>query len=217
MREIEAKPRAHVTSAPEHSNDQAGAAEARDFQRVLQRRAAQFKLENQENQDKNNEPSPDGNSLPVPTFIPFSPLSHKEKNRSFEEDLSDSMAHTAALPVADRIVTRPVSQPSAINNGELSASLKEFMMTGASPDDAKIHVSFSDRLSPISEMTAQQSINGQIALRLTVQSNDVKRMETQLDQLRRRLIGTGLDVDDITLTADGNVRMPITRDPRSGA
>ncbi len=215
MSNVEIKPQQGTRDASVSVAQKATPQEVLDFQKTLQRRLEETKSESH---DDNKEPLPEGSAPQITTLRQFLSFSHEESHKgSQEENGSESPMHAAELPVGDRIKTRPLSTPSAINNGELSESLKEYMLTNSSQNDGKIHLSFSDRLSPVSEMMAQHNANGKITLRLTAQSYEGKRIESQIDQLRRRLLTSGLDIDDITLTTDGEVRAAVARDPRSGA
>ncbi len=136
----------------------------------------------------------------------------KSNFREHDQSQPDGSSQSAILPVNDFGTSEPLSAPSSIMTAELSDTIKAMMLNGSLSHNAEIHVSFNNSQSVLTEMTVLKNESGQMTLNISAPAGDLKFIQSQLNLLRKQLTDSGLDIDNISLSADDSDLLPVARD-----
>ncbi len=139
-------------------------------------------------------------------------IAGKSPFRQHDESKSDGKPQSAILPTHDIALSEPMSAPSAIMTAELTDTLKAMMLDGGVAKNSEIYVSFSNSQSLITEVTIKRDEVGKIVINISTLAGNLKFVQGQLTQLRKQLAESGVDIDEINLSADDDRLLPVMRD-----
>jgi hypothetical protein len=167
------------------------------FQRILKSRTQQADKKNLKEEIEKNEPGfavlkENANAIVYP-----------DQKKNSEQELDEYT--TLPNGVINSDAPRHSNPEKTMTFGaplEVNSTLQELLLAGNPTSKSESHVSFPDKLWPVSELIATQNGKGSVALQINAPAYDVKRMETHMDSLRKRLSVLGHDIESISIGSE---------------
>jgi hypothetical protein len=178
-----------------HAPAQAKFQDKLQFQRILKSRSQQADKKNLEEETRKSDAE-----IIEPKAVAITYLDQKKDTKQQLEEYPE---------VSTALISNSAPQPSSLEKVvtfgaplEVNSTLQELLLANNPTSKSESHVSFPDKLWPVNELIATQNGKGSVALQINAPAYDLKRMETHLDSLRKRLSVLGHDIESISVGSE---------------